>query len=196
MSTQFQTRWSLAIVFAAIALASTAGLATAGTPPPPPPDSSTGTVGNFHWQTDSQVSPAGRCRYGFRIDGTYYNYLNRIGVYAPLAYARANRSTQKIGFRITVQRLGGTRWVNGRSSDWAYRTATPTSPAPFGAQGIDLPYVQGSAPAARTRAQLRWYSSDGHTIVGTATLYPDWYETTERGATSSSQPGRCGGTTG
>ena len=187
-------RWPLATVLAGIPLALAAAPAIAGDPPPPLPDTTTGRVGDFDWEADSEASPAGRCRYGFTIGGNYYNHLNRVGVDAPVAYAHPNRMTQRIGFRVIRQRYG-TSWTNEKSSSWSIKTATPSEAAPFRARGLNVPFKIGSTPARRAKVQLRWYGRNGQTVVGTATMFPDWYEYAEMGTTSS-QPERCGGTTG
>jgi hypothetical protein len=192
---RLRRRWPLATVLASVALALAAGPATAGTPPPPPPDSTTGNVGAFGWEADTEASPAGRCRYGFTVGETYYNHLNRVGTDAPEAYARPSRTTQRIGFRVSAQRLDGARWINEKHSSWSIKTATPSDPAPFRARGLNLPLDTGSSSARRAKVQLRWYGRDADTVVGTATMFPDWYEATERGTTHS-QDEFCGGTTG
>ena len=179
---------SLAIVGSSPALAG-------GGPPPPPPDKATGKIGDFGWAADTEASPAGRCRYGFTVDGTYYNYLNALGVDGPLVYARRNRTKQRIGFRLTLQRFDGERWVRGKRSDWAFKRATPSDPAPFRARTVSVPFELGSVLSRRAKVQLRWYGRGGHGIVGKATMFPDWYEASEMGTTHS-QAERCGGTTG
>ena len=179
---------SLAVVVSSSALAG-------GGPPPPPPDKSTGKAGVFRWQADNEVSPAGRCRYGFNVDGTYYNYLKAVGVDGPLAYARRNRTKQRIGFRLTLQRFDGERWARGKRSAWAFKRATPRDPARFRARTLSVPFELDSVLLRRAKVQLRWYGRGGRGIVGRATLFPDWYEAREMGTTHA-QAERCGGTTG
>ena len=181
-------------VFLAIAGASSIAVA-GGPPPPPPPDTSTGKVGVFGWEADSEASPAGSCRYGVTIDGNYYNYLHKLGVDAPVAYARPSRMTQRVGFRLTLQRFDGQHWVKGARSGWSIKTATPGDPAPFQPRALKVPFAPNSGPSRRAKVELRWYGRNGHTVAGTATMFPDWYESTEM-ATTFSQAERCGGTTG
>lgn len=170
-------------------------MAVAGVPPPPPPDTTTGKVGPYGWELDSELFPAGRCRYGFTIDGTYYNHLNKLGVDAPVAYARPSRTTQRIGFRLTLQRFDGQHWVKGKRSGWSIKPAKPTDPAPFQARSLRVSRNLNSVPARRAKVELRWYGRNGHSVTGTATMFPDWYEATEM-ETTNSQAGHCGGTTG
>lgn len=182
------------VALAFLALAGTGAVVSAG-PPPSPPDSSSGKTGAFGWETDTGVSPAGSCRYGRTIDGTYYNYLKKVGVDAPTAYASANRETQRIGVRLTIQRANGLKWTGKQRSDWVKKTATQDNPAPFRPMSLTVPVKPGSALARRAKVDLRWYRRDGHTVAGKARMFPDFYEAAEMGVTHT-QTGHCGGTTG
>jgi hypothetical protein len=185
----------VAILTVSLAVLGTSSVAIAGVPPPPPPDTTSGKVGPYGWELDSELFPAGRCRYGFRIDGNYYNHLNRLGVDAPVAYARPSRTTQRIGFRLTLQRFDGQDWVNAKRSDWSVKTATPTDPAHFQPRSLKVSRNLNTSPARRAKVELRWYGRNGEAIAGTATMFPDWYEGSEKGTTHT-QDGHCGGTTG
>jgi hypothetical protein len=197
---KLRTRPSSAILAAASATvfaASLAGASTApgrGVPPPPPPDSSAGTVGSFGWRSDTEARPAGACRYGHRIDGTYFNHLKKVGADAPVAFAHEGRNRQRIGVRLTVQKFDGGVWADGKHSDWSKETATPEERAPFKPLGLAVPFDSGSAATRRAKVELRWYNREGD-VAGRATMYPDFYEAVEKGRTHT-QAGDCGGTTG
>jgi hypothetical protein len=180
--------------FVAIALLAVPMAASAGTLPDPPPDSSTGRVGVHGFAEDTEGSPAGRCRYGYMVAKVYFNHLRRIGVDAPVAYAREGRVTQRIGFRLVVQEWNGSAWVVYARSSWSFKNATPDTPADFSPRTMSFP-ADISSHTARSKVKLRWYAGDGVTVTGRAIMFPEWYEAWEHGL-SHVQHERCGGTTG
>jgi hypothetical protein len=178
------------------ALAAGGATAVAGAPTPPPPDSSSGNTGRFTL-TDTDADPAGRCVYGKTVDGTYYNWLDRLGSRAPKVYARRGKTSQRVSWRLVVQAWDGGAWVRAERTDWVTRTATPTRAAPFGALDHHVASLRDAATrlAYRAKAQVRWFASDGVTVVGRADLWPDHYRLIEGGPLGVS-PDYCGTSTG
>ena len=165
--------------------------------PSPPHDSSTGRTG-VHRLPDSEVAPAGRCRYGYVVEGEgYYNGVHNIRVVAPVAYARAGRTSQRLAARLVIQYWRNDAWHTYGASTWQARSATPKTKADFSARSmtIDSRPLHNLVGAWRARVDIRWFGADGK-VKGSARLYPDQYAGSEGATQLPVQHDLCGGTTG
>jgi hypothetical protein len=165
--------------------------------PSPPHDTSTGRTG-VHRLPDSDAAPAGRCRYGYTVEGEgYYNGIHKIRVVAPVAYARAGRTSQRLKARLVIQDWKDDAWHTYATSTWQTRTATPTTKADFSARSmtIDSRPFNNVVGAWRARVDIRWFGADGK-VKGSARLYPDQYSGAEGTTQLTVQYDFCGGTTG
>lgn len=190
-----RTHWLGGLLAAALLLIATPAL---GVDPTPPVDGTTGKTGT-HSLVDTVDTPGGTCRYGYTVDGIgYYNGLRRVRAGAPVAFARASRTSQRIAWRLAVQVWDGTRWLRYDASPWQSRGATPSTKAAFSARSVlvDSYPHHGTWGAYRASIQLRWYAPNGTTVVGTARLFPAYYRSVEGVYPEWQQTERCGGTTG
>lgn len=165
--------------------------------PSPPRDSSTGRTG-VHRLPDSEQAPAGRCRYGYTVEGEgYYNGVRKIRVIAPVAYAHAGKTTQRLAARLVIQYWQGDAWHRYGASGWQVRSATPTRKADFSARSmtVDSRPLHNLANGWRAFLDIRWYGGDG-TVKGSARLYPDRYASSEGATQFPLQHDLCGSTTG
>jgi hypothetical protein len=165
--------------------------------PPPPRDTVTGRTG-IHRLPDSEAAPAGRCRYGYVVEGEgYYNGIHGIRVIAPVAYARAGKASQRLAARLVIQYWRDDAWHTYAASSWQARTATPTRKADFGARSmtVDSRPLHNVVDTWRARVDIRWFGGDG-TVKGTARLYPGDYAGSEGPTQLPVQHDLCGSTTG
>ncbi len=190
-----RTHWLGGLLAAALLLTATPAL---GADPTPPVNGTTGKTGSY-WLVDTVDTPGGSCRYGYEVDGIgYYNGLRRVRASAPVAFARASRTSQRIAWRVVVQAWDGTHWLRYDASSWQSRRASPSAPAAFSARSVlvDSYPHHGAYSPYRARIELRWYASNGRTVVGTARLFPGYYRSVEGAYPEWQQSGHCGGTTG
>ncbi len=161
----------------------------AASPPAPGPTTS-GHVG-VHHLVDTLTSPGARCHYP-----TTPNYIDQVKVKAPVARARANKPSQRIGFRVVIQGFDGSAWHDILVSSFQKRTATPTSDAPFTDRVIDIRHSDTDASQRyRARVDLRWYSASGATL-GKASMPVIDYLIRWEGTSDSTVTDWCGDTTG
>lgn len=161
------------------------------------PDSQTGKTGP-HSLTDTGASQGATCFYGLTVHGEYHNDLTRIRVRPPVTMARAGKPHQVIGWQVRVQAWTGAKWVPFTKSAWVLKTAQAPAAAPFAARSMAvnaLPH-HDDIGFYRVRNQLRWYGSDGLTVVGTATMYDHFYRVHEDGFLDGVSSDACHGTTG
>jgi hypothetical protein len=190
-----RTHWLGGLLAAALLLTATPAL---GAYPTPPVDGSAGKIGS-HSLVDTVGTPGGTCTYGYAVDGIgYYNGLRRVRAGAPLAFARAGRTSQQVAWRLVVEAWDGTRWLPYDASPWQSRSATPSTEAAFSARSVPVDSYphHGTYGHYRARIELRWYALNGTTVVGTARLFPGYYRSVEGEYPEWQQSGQCGGTTG
>jgi hypothetical protein len=163
----------------------------------PPVNTESGRFGAYSL-ADTEGNPGGKCIYGITYNETYYNYLRRIRVHAPVAYARHGKTTQKIAWRLIVQLWTGSKWMRETKSTWVTKSATPTQPAAFSPRGLNFNSVENTSALGpyRARIELRWYAGDDSTVVGTVVLFPHWYLAHEGSTTEYTLTDDCGTTTG
>lgn len=132
------------------------------------------------------------------MNDEYYNGLHKLKVRPPNAYARSNRASQRIAWRLVVQAWDGDSWLVHKASSWLAKTATPSTPAAFSTRGliVDSYHHHGEWSPYRARIELRWYAKDGSTVVGRARLFPHYYHSSEGDLPPWQQLDGCGGTTG
>lgn len=165
--------------------------------PSAPRHTHTGRPGS-HRLSDSEEAPAGRCRYGYEVEGEgYYNGVRTIRVIAPTAYARAGRASQRLAARLVVQYWRDDAWHTYDASSWQRRTATPTRKADFSARSMTIESrpLHDLVGAWRARIDVRWYGRDG-TVTGSVRIYPRWYGGSEGATQLPVQHDLCGVTTG
>lgn len=187
-----------AALVAVVVLATAAAPVAAGFSPPPPEDGSSGRVGD-HGLVGAETQ--GTCVYGYYDDSnTYYNWLYRMKVQAPLATTHPDRERQRIAWRVVVIGWDYTndRFVRVAMSPWESATTTSGEAADFHVRKVDFEALayDNVLNVYRAKIQLRWYGKNGTTVVGKAWLYPDAYHTVEQGQDLGSQPDHCGSTTG
>ena len=164
--------------------------------PTPPVDTQSGKVG-AHSLVDTTGTPGGTCTYGRLVNGSIHNWLRRLDVSPPQAFARSGRTTQKVAWRLRVQYWDGAAWSLDKRTDWKMRKATPTTAAAFSGRGkqVGSPDLH-DFPAYRARIDLRWFGRDGRTIAGRASMSPRHYLGREDPLPDHLQEDDCGATTG
>jgi hypothetical protein len=192
MTTDRRRRAGLLVVLLAGLLGvALAAPAAAAEPPPTPSPTSSGKVGSHHL-VDTIDSPGTICHYAASP-----NWLDRVHVEAPVAKARAGRTSQKIGFRFRLQAWNGTKLKDVMVSSIQVRTATPTAKAHFTDRGgVFDGFDHPALFKYRVRVDLYWYDAAG-SVVGKASMWVAHYDIEQAGATGGGVSDEyCSSTTG
>ena len=182
----------LVVLLATILGASLAAPAAADGPTGTPTATSSGHVGHHHL-VDTVSSPGATCTYA---TPPAPDWVTQIHMRAPVARARAGRSSQRIGFRYRIQAWDGSAFHDIRTSSIQTRTATPTSDASFTGRSITIHGFQHPEwQAFRVRVDLLWYSGSG-AVIGRASMWAHDYTIHWPGSPTGVATDFCGETAG
>ena len=124
-----------------------------------------------HYLADSEEFPGVRCRYD---DETV---IDAVRVRDPLVFARDRNAdrvdSQWVSWKYRVQAQTVKGWANVATSEVQKRVATDAQVANFGPMRTD--FAGSASTQYRVAVIIRWYGTDGTTVVGRAVHRADWY---------------------
>ena len=124
-----------------------------------------------HYLADSEEYPGVRCRYD---DETV---IDSVRVRDPLVFARDSNpdrvDSRWVSWKYRVQAQSAKSWFNVATSETQKRIATDAQIANFSPMRTN--FAGSASTQYRVVVIIRWYGTDGTTVVGRAVHRADWY---------------------
>jgi hypothetical protein len=124
-----------------------------------------------HYLADSEEYPGVRCAYD---DETV---IESVRVRDPLVFARDSNpdrvDSRSVSWKYRVQAQNVNGWATVAASALQKRTATDAQIANF--SPMRTTFAGSASTQYRVVVVIRWYGSDGTTVVGRAVHRADWY---------------------